>query len=102
MTRLRELAARASRPDNVALELAFVLVAAGLGFVAFAWRGAAALLAVPLQLPYAISGGLGGLALIGLGLAVFDIQVARRDRARDRDDLDELTAAAADLLRLGT
>ncbi len=98
MKRIREIAALAGRPEHVALELAVVLVAAGLAALAFAWQGAAALLAVPLQIPFLVSGGLGGLALVGLGLALFDIQTDRRDRARGRDELNELTAKAAAFL----
>ncbi len=99
MTRLRDLVARAARPDVVAIELGVLLTACGLLFLGVGWQGVARLLAVPLQFPYAVSGGLGGLSLVGLGLAVIEIQSSRRDRARDRDDLDELAEKAAGLLR---
>jgi hypothetical protein len=98
MTRLRELAERGTRAEIVALELAMALVGMGFVFLGFTWSSVAALLTVPLQLPFIVSGGFGGIALIGLGLAVLAIQTNRFDRARDRDDIDELIEAAARLL----
>ena len=50
-----------------------LLAVAGFVAVGVAWYQAAGLFHVALQLPYLVSGGLGGLALIGSGLALFYI-----------------------------
>ena len=65
-------------------------VSAGLvlaGFVAFAlgWRGAAATLDVPVQVPYLVSGGLAGLALILAGVVLVLVQLGRREAADERE-----------------
>lgn len=39
---------------------------------------------VPFQLPYMVSGGLTGLALVGLGAALLNLQVTRHLSARER------------------
>lgn len=74
------------------------LVVAGLIGVAVAWRGVAASLVVALQLPYAASGALGGLALIGFALGVASVQASRRAAARDRAEFARVVDAAAELL----
>jgi uncharacterized membrane protein HdeD (DUF308 family) len=75
------------RVDQVAVSM---WVAAGLvlaGFVAFAlgWRGAAATLDVPVQVPYIVSGGLVGLALIVAGVVLVLVQLGRREAADERE-----------------
>jgi len=81
-------------------------VAAGLvvaGFVAFAlgWRGAAATLDVPVQVPYLVSGGLAGLALILAGVVLVLVQLGRREAADERQLVaDVLTEAHAVLDQL--
>jgi hypothetical protein len=74
------------------------LVVAGLVGVAIAWRGLAAEVSVALQLPYAVSGAFGGLALIGFALGIGSIQAARRAAARERAEFDRVVTSAADLL----
>ena len=74
------------------------LVVAGLLGVAVAWKGAAASLVVAFQLPYVISGALGGLALAGFAAGLLLVQVRRRTEARRRADFDRVVRAAADLL----
>lgn len=75
------------------------LLLAGLFALAYGWYGTARAIYVPLQLPEVVSGGLGGLGLIGLGAALFDIQLDRYFAARERrltdDVLDELAGLAA-------
>ena len=44
--------------------VAGALVVAGFAAMVLAWRGAAATLDVPVQVPYLVSGGIGGLALL--------------------------------------
>ncbi len=55
----------------------------GAGFIAMflAWNGAAAKDFVQGQVPYLISGGLVGLALVGSGLTVINVQARRADQA---------------------
>ena len=76
------------------------LVIAGFGAIAYAWFGTARIIYVPLQVPRAVSGGLGGLALIAVGMALFDLQVARRDAARERRAQDDLIDEVAELVSL--
>jgi hypothetical protein len=63
-----------------------------------AWRGLAASLVVALQLPYAASGALGGLAVLGFALGILTIQATRRAEARERAEFGRLVDATADLL----
>ncbi len=78
--------------------MSFLAVA---GFVAIvvAWYGASTKLYVAFQVPHLVSGGLGGLALISVGLALVHIQMERRDAAIEqrliRDVLDEVAALMA-------
>lgn len=66
------------------------------GFLSFvlAWRGMSDLGVVPLQLPWLVSGGLGGTALIGAGIGFIDIHLERRRAAGDRRDLDLIVEQA--------
>jgi len=54
------------------------LVMAGVVAMWLAWSKAAGLAFVPFQLPWILVGGLGGVGLIGIGLAVVTIQLSRR------------------------
>jgi hypothetical protein len=74
------------------------LAVIGLLGVAVAWKGAAATLVVALQLPYIVSGALGGLALLGFSLGLVLVQARRRDEARRRAELDRVVRAAAEVL----
>jgi hypothetical protein len=74
------------------------LVVAGFGALVLGWRGAAGRLEVSLQMPYLVSGGIGGLALIGLGLALCNLASARREAARELRRLQDLVDDAAGLL----
>jgi hypothetical protein len=74
------------------------LVVAGLVALAIAWRSLAASLDVSVQIPYAVSGALGGLAVLGFALGIGSIQATRRAQARDRAEFGRIVEAAADLL----
>jgi hypothetical protein len=74
------------------------LVVAGLIGLGVAWRGLANELDVSVQLPYAVSGALGGLALLGFALGVGSIQASRRAAAQERAEFDRVVTAAAELL----
>lgn len=86
-------------PAFPGLAVMSVLVLAGFAAVALAWKASASLLHVALQLPYVVSGGLGGLALIGVGLGLLYVQMGRRDAAREqrmtREILDEIALLRA-------
>lgn len=66
------------------------IVVAGFAAIALSWRGAAGLLAVPLQVPYAVSGGAGGLALIVFGVGVAYVHLLRVAAATESEMIDEL------------
>jgi len=76
-----------------ALYTAVGLVALGAVLIFFAWNGAAGKDYPQGQLPYLISGGVGGLALVLSGLAVGIVQAVRRDAAELGQKLDALTEA---------
>ena len=95
MTRLR---AALRDPYAVSVTVLVVLAAAGLAGIAIGWRGAAASLVVSVQLPYIVSGVIGGLALLGFSLGLLIVQVRRRREAERRADFDRVVRAAADLL----
>jgi hypothetical protein len=71
------------------------LVLAGLGLLAIGLgaNGAASQLFVQAQLPYLISGGMLGLALVVLGAAMLVVQNAREDRALLEAKLDLVAEA---------
>lgn len=80
---------------GILLGLGFV--AAGLALVGLAWAGVAGTLLVPLQTPYAVSGGIGGVALTVIGVLVASIQVDRRDNAEADDEIGHVTRELAGL-----
>lgn len=80
-----------------------VAIVAGFAVIAFVWGRVAALTAVPLQLPYLVSGGLTALGLIMVGVLLVNIQTkladaARRDRQIQQlaEVLDQIRAALTD------
>ena len=72
-------------------------VLAGFGLVVLGYRGAAALLLVPFQVPYLVSGGVVGLALVGAGLALLRVHLDRAEAAEERR---AVAALQRDVLRL--
>ena len=81
---------------SVTLVLAAAVVA-GLALVGFGYRGAAPLLLVPLQVPYLVSGGVAGLAVVGAGLALLVVHLDRAEAAQERREVARLQR---DVLRL--
>ncbi len=67
----------------------------GLGglLIVLAWNGAAEQNLVAAQIPYQISGGLGGLALVGAGIALAVVHSLRREMMLIASKLDTLTEA---------
>ena len=87
-------------PAMPGLILMGALIAAGFLILLLTWAGAAGTLYVPLQMPHIVSGGLGGLALIGLGGGLLYLQRGRRDDATHRRLTDELIDEAAALIAI--
>lgn len=81
---------------SVTLVLA-AAVLGGLALIGLGYRGAAALLLVPLQLPYLVSGGVVGLAAVGAGLALLVVHLDRTEAAQERREVARLQR---DVLRL--
>lgn len=89
-------------PAQRATWIGLLLVVTGLVLGFFGYRGVAATLDVYVQLPFALSGGLGGLALVGAGLALCNAQAARYAEALDRAAEQRLVEAWTDLESLVT
>jgi hypothetical protein len=92
--RLREVT---SDPWLVSVGVLAAAVATGFVAMVLAWRGAAARISVADQVPYVVSGAMGGLALVAFALAVLVVQVRRRTEALRRADLARVRAAVAEL-----
>lgn len=69
----------------------------GLWALSQGWRGAAATLFVPYQIPYLVSGGLFGLAVVGSGLTLLRVHLDRADSAQERH---ATAALQRDVLRM--
>lgn len=78
--------------QRVATYTAVALIVVGFGLIFLAWNGAAGRPATPAQMPYLISGGLGGLGLIAAGLVLVRVQEGRKDTALVLAKLDTLLA----------
>ena len=87
-------------PAFPGVALLAIVMLAGFAVVLLAWSGAARTLFVALQVPHLVSGGLGGLALIGLGAALMDIQLGRRDAAREQRLTDGVIDEVVELMGL--
>ena len=70
-----------------------LLVVAGFIVLFLAWNGAAGKDYVQGQFPYLLSGGLVGIALVGAGLTVINVQARRADQAELLSRLAELLEA---------
>ena len=89
---------RAAHPLVVGVGVGVVLIVAGFVAVAFGWLGSARTLAVPLQVPYLISGALGAVALIGAGAALLTTQLERQSEAEESRALRAMIDEASRLL----
>jgi hypothetical protein len=74
-------------------KLGLACCAVGFLLIVIAWNGAAGLDYVQGQVPYLISGGVGGLGFVVLGAAMLLVEANRRDRAILERKLDELLVA---------
>jgi hypothetical protein len=63
---------------------------AGLFLIFLGWNGAASYDREPAQIPYLVSGGIGGLALVIIGASLLIVQSQREDRAALQASIEEL------------
>ena len=82
---------------NQSLLVLGLIAVAGCVMWGLAWRGVARTIYVPLQLPWIISGGIAGLALLGLALAAWSIHLGRRQNAIHRAAVEDLVRTGATL-----
>lgn len=82
---------------HVATYAGLGLLLAGLALIVIAWQRTAALTNVGLQIPYLISAGCTGLALVAMGLAVINIAAKAEDARRRREQISELHHLLAEL-----
>ncbi|HJT38254.1 MAG TPA: hypothetical protein VJ818_07505 [Actinomycetota bacterium] len=75
--------------------ISVALILGGFVAIGLAWRGAARSLIVAEQLPFIVSGGVGGLALVVAGAGMLAVQASRYWDARERRQLDRLVARAS-------
>lgn len=80
---------------------AVALMGAGAILIIFAWNGAASLDYTQGQIPFLISGGIGGLALVGAGLTLAIVNSVRGDLLRLAQRLDLVIEGISDLARGG-
>lgn len=80
--------------------LAAALVLAGLAAVAIAWAGVSATPTVSTQVAFVVSGGFGGFALVGAGVAVHEVQRRRYASAEERRDLARFASELGDVAEL--
>ncbi|MDP9100631.1 MAG: hypothetical protein M3N21_00550 [Actinomycetota bacterium] len=92
---------RVLREPRVSIALTLALLGGGgVLLLSVGWRGAAASLFVPYQLPYLVSGGFLGLAVLGAALALITIHVDRTEAALEREQFSSLQREALSLLAL--
>lgn len=96
--RLRPASALLARPERLTL-VGLGLVVTGCLLLLVAWGKTAGAPNVGLQMPYLASAGLGGLALIAIGLTAVSLGTRLGDAQRKEAQLDELTDVLAQVRR---
>src|SRR5437762_2393677 len=74
-------------------QLGLGCVALGLVFIGLGWNGAAGVDFVSGQIPYLLSGGAFGLALVIIGVGLIVVQNSRHDRSLVETQLRELNGS---------
>jgi hypothetical protein len=74
-----------------------MFVVAGFVVIGLAWSGAAARGYAVYQLPWVVSGGLVGIALVAIGMGLLDVHIWRRQAAVRRAVLGEVVRDASEL-----
>ena len=77
------------------------LVLAGLIALVFTWYGVSGTANVADQVPYAISGGIGGLAMVAAGCGLLAAHIRRYGEGREDAALDRVLATASVLADAG-
>jgi hypothetical protein len=67
-----------------------IVAAIGFTMIGISWSEVAAQTNVALQLPYLVSAGITGLALVMVGLLLINVSVKRQDAAQRREQMGEL------------
>lgn len=80
--------------------IAALIVGAGFLLILLGYRGGAGFVFVPTQIAYAVSGGVAGVALIGAGLGIANVQFTRLHTARRSAKLRVLIAETVEVLTL--
>lgn len=79
--------------------LGVLLVAGGFALIALAWADTARLTNVGLQLPYLVSAGFTGLALVMVGVVMVNVAAKRQDGAERNRQMQVLTETLAGVQR---
>lgn len=74
-----------------------LVVAVGFVLIFFSWSKVAGLVNVAQQVPYVVSGGLTGLALVIVGVTIVDVSVRRQDAYERLQQLRQISRTLADL-----
>lgn len=77
--------------------IGLVLVAAGFIAIFYSWGKVAGVINVAQQMPYLVSGGITGLALVIVGVTVVDVGVRRQDSQERRHQLLQITRTLDEL-----
>ena len=75
---------------------------AGVAVILLGWNGAASYDRVESQMPYLISGGLAGLALVIIGAGLLVVQAQRQNRAALQSSITDLRQAIDRLIEINT
>lgn len=73
------------------------LLAAGLSAIVYSWSKVAGLTNVAEQVPYFVSGGIGGLAVVIVGAAAVDAGVRHRDSRERHEQLAHMSEALSEV-----
>ncbi|MEN3273176.1 MAG: hypothetical protein V7636_1937 [Actinomycetota bacterium] len=73
------------------------ITALGFVVIAFSWGKVAALLDVSLQMPYVVSGGLTGLALVMVGMTAVNVAARRQDAADRAREVESMQSVLREL-----
>jgi hypothetical protein len=86
--------------SHIAIFVGLAVALAGFVVIGLAWDGAAEQNFVPAQFPYLISGGMTGIGLVIVGLAVIFVQTMRNDAVERDAQLSRLEDRLTDLQRV--
>ncbi len=81
------------RWDRLGGQLGILYCVVGLFLIFLGWNGAASYDRVQAQIPYVVSGGIAGLALVVIGAAMLIVYGNRSDRAALQSSIEELRDA---------